>query len=333
MEQYKPPVNAPELNGGIWLNSHAPIQITDLRGQVILVDIFDFTCINCVRTLPYLREWHEKYEDLGLKVIGIHTPEFRFAHDPDVVGAGIGRLGIRWPVLLDNAQELWTAYANRYWPSLYLIDGEGKIRYRHVGEGGYQEIEETLQKLLREINPAAPMPELLTPLRKEDAPGAVCAPCSPEIQLGAIYNLVDDSEHPTQYHIPDALQANQIYLAGSWQVIQDGITLMSREGELAFRYQAARVYAVLAPKPAAPINLPSINDPLYIQVMQDGEPLARSSFGQDMQADGDFARFRVDVPRLYDLIEDEVVAPHDLKLKISTAGFTLYAFSFGSCVV
>jgi hypothetical protein len=333
MEQYKPPLTAPDFDGGFWLNTPEQIQLADLHGQVCLIDIFDYTCINCVRTLPYLRVWHEKYEDLGLKVIGIHTPEFKFAHDPDVVRTGLGRLGIRWPVILDNDQALWTAFANRYWPTLYLIDGEGKLRYRHVGEGGYQKIEETLQQLLREGAPDIPLPEVLTPLRPEDAAGAVCAPTSPEIQLGAVYNLVDKTGKTSLYQLPEVFKDNQIYLAGSWQVIQDGITLMSQEGEIALRYQASRVHAVMAPRPATPINLPSTNDPLYIEVIQDQGPLARSSFGQDMLADGDQARFRVDVPRLYDIVEDEKVAAHTLQMKIHSAGLTLYAFSFGSCVI
>jgi thiol-disulfide isomerase/thioredoxin len=331
MEQYQPPVKAPEFPQGFWLNVHEPLHLHGTDQRIVLIDIFNYTCINCVRTLPYLRAWQERYEDLGLSVVGIHTPEFRFAQDPETVKAGIGRLGICWPVILDNRQVLWRAYANRSWPSLYLLDQRGKIRYRHVGEGAYQQIEGRIQELLLELNPCIQLPDLLAPLRPEDAEGAVCKPTSPELQLGSIDQVIIEHSDPKPYEIPAVLEPDQIYLSGTWRVTQDGITLAGNQGEIAIAYQAAKVYAILAPNPDDRGRLPFLGEPLYIQALQDENPLMRSCFGQDILAEGSHARFRVDFPRLYEIVENPEVESHELRLKIKSPGLTFYAFSFGSC--
>lgn len=332
MERYQPPVKAPEFPSGYWLNTLEQLHAQDLLNKVTLVDIFDFTCINCLRTLPYLRAWQERYENHGLQIIGIHTPEFKFAQDHEVVKAGISRLGIHWPVILDNDQTLWTAYANRYWPSLYLINSQGKICYRHIGEGGYRSIESTLQEVLLELDPDCELPDVLPPLRPEDAEGATCAPTSPEIQLGAIDQIEPDRLEPKDFDFPDPLEPDRIYLKGSWRATADGITLSGKVGEIALRYKAARVHAVLAPKPDDRGGLPNQEEPLYIQVLQDGEPLERDNFGQDILASGTQAQCRVDFPRLYEVVKNPEVGTHELRLIINHPGFSFYAFTFGSCI-
>ncbi|TFH34731.1 MAG: redoxin domain-containing protein [Anaerolineales bacterium] len=332
MEHYQPPVKAPDFPPGLWLNTIDPISLRDQAGSILLIDIFDYTCINCIRTLPYLRAWHDRYNEFGLGLLGIHTPEFKFAHDPDVVKTGLARLGIHWPVMLDNDQSLWTAYANRYWPSLYLVDSKGKIRYRHVGEGSYQAIEAAIQELLLELDPVALLPDLLAPLLPEDAEGAFCAPTSPEVQLGSVHQLGQVLQDPQIFQIPEDLTPDRINLEGTWRITRDGITLVSQTGEIAIRYRAAKVHAVLAPNPDDRERLPFNLDPLYIQVEQDQEPLSRVAFGQDILADGAHARFRVDFPRLYNIVGNPEVGSHDLRLKIRLAGLTFYAFSFGSCL-
>ena len=331
MERYQSLVKAPEFPPGVWLNTLDPPTLAGQAGKITLIDIFDFTCINCIRTLPYLRAWQERYEPYGFNIIGIHTPEFKFAHDLEVVKVGIHRLGIHWPVILDNDQRLWTAYANRYWPSLYLIDANGKIGYRHVGEGGYEAIEIAIQEMLQQLDSDIELPDLLPSIRPEDAEGADCAPTSPEIQLGTIDQIEIDQKKPKVFELPEDLESDRIYLVGSWRVIQDGVTLTGEIGEIALRYKAARVHAVLAPKPDDRERLPFTDEPLYIQVLQDGEPLERSCFGEDILANGVNARFRVAVPRLYSLVENPVVESHDLRLMITQSGLSLYAFSFGSC--
>ncbi len=332
MEPYQPPIKAPDFPDGLWLNTSSPVSWEGQGQSLILIDFFDYTCINCLRTLPYLRTWQEIYTPLGLRLYGIHTPEFSFAHDPEFVKSGISRLGIHWPVYLDNDQTVWTAYANRSWPSLYLIDPEGKIRYRHVGEGGYQEIEKTIQALLIESDPDVDLPELLAPIRLEDSPDAFCLPTSPEIQLGSVHDLDLTTSEPQEFRIPEQLEPDRIYLQGSWRVTHDGITLVSKQGEIALQYKAAEVHTVVSPYPDDLKGLPSSRETLYIQVIQDLESLGRGNFGQDVLSEGDRAVVRVDFPKLYDLVENPEVQSHELRLQIPGPGFTLYAFSFGSCV-
>lgn len=148
---------APELHDGIWLNTSTPLRLQNLRGQVVLLEMWTFDCINCINTIPALREWHEIYGDEGLVIIGNHYPEFQYEHDLDNVRAAIIRLGVPYPVIQDNGRETWAAYTNRYWPTLYLIDKQGHIRYRHIGEGGYAQMEQNIQALLAEpYTPDAP---------------------------------------------------------------------------------------------------------------------------------------------------------------------------------
>lgn len=141
---------APELHEGIWLNTDVPLKLEALRGRVVLLEMWTFGCINCIRTLPYVSEWHETYKDEGLVVIGNHYPEFTNEHDLANLRANMIRLEVNYPVLQDNDRETWSAYSNRYWPTMYLIDKQGRIRYRHIGEGRYQETEQAIQDLLAE---------------------------------------------------------------------------------------------------------------------------------------------------------------------------------------
>ncbi len=141
---------APELSNEAWLNTDKPLRLADLRGQVVLLEMWTFDCINCIRTLPYMRQWHETYADQGLMVIGNHYPEFGYEHDIANVRAAMERLEITYAVAQDNDRATWSAYNNRYWPTIYLIDKRGQIRYRHIGEGAYDATEQAIRDLLRE---------------------------------------------------------------------------------------------------------------------------------------------------------------------------------------
>lgn len=177
-------VHAPEI-GPVWLNS-PPLTLRQLRGRLVLLDFWDFTCVNCLRTLPYVTAWHRRYEPYGVQVLGIHSPEFYFSKAPGVVEAALRELGIDYPVMLDNDYTVWKLFANRYWPTKYLIDGEGYLRYAHFGEGAYTETEQAIQELLREQTPGLTLPSPLPLVRPLDAPGALafCPQPSPEIYLG-----------------------------------------------------------------------------------------------------------------------------------------------------
>ena len=166
MRVEKGKVRAPEI-GRVWLNS-TPLSFRQLRGRVVLVDFWDYTCVNCIRTLPYVQAWHERYRDKGLTVIGVHTPEFTFAQYESNVERGIREFGLTYPIVIDSDREIWKAFANRYWPTKYLLDKDGYLRFGHFGEGGYGECEQVIQELLREIDPAIDLPALMDPMREED---------------------------------------------------------------------------------------------------------------------------------------------------------------------
>lgn len=145
--------NAPELHDGIWLNTETPLKLANLRGKVVLLEMWTFDCINCIRTLPYVQEWHETYSEDGLVVIGNHYPEFNYEHELPNLRAAIQRLGVTYPILQDNDRQTWSAYNNRFWPTIYLIDKRGQVRYVHFGEGRYSTTEQNIQALLAEPYP------------------------------------------------------------------------------------------------------------------------------------------------------------------------------------
>src|SRR3990172_4311841 len=162
------PVRAQEFPTGVtWLQG-GPLRLTDLRGRPVLIDFWDYTCLNCLRTLPYLKEWHRRYGSLGLTIVGVHAPEFSFAHNGEHVRRAVAERGLAYPIALDNDYAIWQAYANRYWPAKYLIDQEGYLRYYHFGEGAYGETEGAIQTLLREAMPEILLPGLMAPVRDTD---------------------------------------------------------------------------------------------------------------------------------------------------------------------
>src|SRR5687768_15187027 len=220
-------VHAPEFAPGEWLNTPYPLRMADLRGYAVLVDIWDFTCLNCLRTLPYLTAWHRAYRELGACFVGIHTPEFAFAKDRRQVEAALRRHQIEYPVLLDNEQRNWDAFANRYWPTVYLIDAHGYIRYQHSGEGSYAETEAALAALVREASSphSAAWPGPVGALREEDEPGAVCYRVTPELHAGYHRGALGNPEGylprslPALYRLPPAAERldGYFYAAGTWQ--------------------------------------------------------------------------------------------------------------------
>jgi thiol-disulfide isomerase/thioredoxin len=326
----RPLVHAPEFSETDWIMSFESVSLGALRGHVVLIDFFEYTCINCLRTLPYLRAWHERYRDLGLNIIGVHTPEFSFGQHKDIVAAGVARLGISWPVALDFQQHIWTSFANRAWPSKYLIDPEGYLRFRHEGEGGYRLIEETIQSLLIEHQPGLTLPDLVEPVRPEDEPFAVCFPTTPELQIGQVGNPESPDIDPKFFSPPESLSENRFFLEGDWRLDKDG--LVAVEGSITLPYQAADVYAVLAPAPDMQTIVP-FDPPVVAEITQDGQPLSPDQMGTDVfQLDGK-SLLRLDLPRTYHLCKNNDVQSRKLQLRFLLPGGTFYAFSFGSCLI
>lgn len=331
MELEKGKVRAPEL-GAIWLNSE-PVELRKLRGRAVLVDFWDYTCVNCLRTLPYVVEWHKRYSDKGLSVIGVHTPEFSFAANEKFVRAAVERFGIRYPVVLDNGYAIWHAYANRYWPAKYLIDREGYIRFFHFGEGDYGATEEAIQILVREIFPRIDLPPVMEPVRDTDKPGAVCYRTTPELYLGnkrgkpgnSSGYLNENDDRAATYSLPENLDADKMYLAGPWiskeEYLRSAATAESPSSVVLY-YTGKEANLVMAPD----------GEPLEVELLHGGEPLAENELGEDAARDaGGRSIVRVDSPRMYNLVRNPGMKQRLLQLVARRPGLECYAFTFTTC--
>jgi thiol-disulfide isomerase/thioredoxin len=339
-------IHAPELAPGEWLNTSRPIRLDAWRGRAVLVDIWDFTCLNCLRTLPYLTAWHEAYRDWPVSFLGIHTPEFAFARDRRQVEAALGRVGIKYPVLLDNDYQNWDAFANRYWPSVYLVDAQGYIRYQHAGEGAYAEIEAALSGLAREAAqlsgrvPAAPWPRPLGALRGEDKPGAMCFRATGELQAGFERGALGNPEGylprglPMIYRLPPlpARKDCYFYAEGAWQAGDESLALAGENGALVLPYHAASANAVLAVS-ADPVDLMlGLKPPAELEITQDGLPLDSLTAGSDVRLEDGRSLLAVDAPRMYELARNPDGRAHELRLDVTARGTAVFAFSFSTCV-
>jgi thiol-disulfide isomerase/thioredoxin len=334
------PIHAPELAPGEWLNTPRPLVLSEQRGRAVLVHIWDYTCINCLRTLPYVTAWHKAYRDLPVTFVGIHTPEFEFAKESRQVRAALAQYGIEYPVLLDNAQRNWDAFANRYWPTLYLIDAAGYIRYQHAGEGQYTETEAVLAQLVAEAG-GQRQPPPLGALREEDQPGAVCFRTTPELQAGFARGALGNPEGyaprqlPVIYRLPPPAdqQDGAFYVQGTWQAGQDYLALAGEHGVIDLPYHAAGVNAVLAPT-GDPVEVRlDLKPPARLRVLQDGAPLDRLHAGADIVWDADGqAVLVVDRPRMYEIARNPDARPRRLRLEAAARGLALFSFSFTTCV-
>jgi len=308
-----------------------------LRGRAVLVDFWDYTCVNCIRTLPYVQAWHERYRDKGLTVIGVHTPEFTFAQYESNVERGIREFGLTYPIVIDSNREIWKLFANRYWPTKYLLDGEGYLRYGHFGEGGYAECEQVIQELLREINPAIELPATMNPVREEDHMGAVCYRASGELYLGNRRGRIGNEggfkeDQIADYAFHGELQENFFYANGRWastaeyfEAVEDG------SHSLKLKYEASAVNLVLASPHAASAE---------VVILQDGKPLSRNQATRDTRfraapdqrkSDQEESFVLVDSARMYALADNHEFGVHKLELRCSR-GVAAFAFTFTSCV-
>lgn len=307
-----------------WLNS-PPLDRAALAGHVVLVDFWTLSCVNCLRSLPWLRSWHEAYAPHGLTVIGIHTPEFDFEKDPAAVRRAVKRHGLTYPIALDNDFALWNAYRNHYWPAHYFIDARGQIRSHHFGEGAYEHAESVIRALLAEngaqldgvptVRPAG------TPLV---AFGEIATPetylgfdrleylGSPESVRSGIVQRFTAVRQPT---------LNVFYFEGLWEVLDDCAVAAEAGAKLTYRYRASRVNLVLAP-PAGGSG--------QINLTLDGRIPPPELLGADAEIESGRAVVRVAEARMYELIDARhVYAEHLLEMTFETPGLSGYAFTFG----
>lgn len=337
-------VHMPPFAPGEWLNVDAPLTREALRGSVVLVDFWDYTCVNCIRTLPYLKTWHERYADAGLVIIGVHAPEFNFARGRKVIEEAITHFGLPYPVLLDNDYATWDHFANRAWPTKYLIDTQGYIRYTRRGEGGYQTTERAIQTLLRTRDPHVELPTLLPPLRPEDAEGAVCYKPTPELYAGYQRGALGNREgyapnNPLAYRLPlgfDRVE-NAFYAEGLWRAEAEAFTFVGQQaGRIMLPYSAAGVNAVLGPS-SDPVEImldlrPTDREPI-VEIWQDDAPLSPQVAGADVTFDEEGRSVVcVDRARMFELVSNSTFETHELELLFKAHGLALFSFTFTSCV-
>ena len=309
-----------------WTNS-APLDAQSLRGKVVLVDFWTYSCINCLRTLPYLRAWAEKYKSAGLVVIGVHSPEFSFEQQPANVQRATQDLHIEFPVAIDSRFAIWHAFGNRFWPAFYLLDGKGRIRHHQFGEEGSADSERAIQQLLAETGRSTMPPGLVTPrgFGVQAAPGAA-PPGSPETYLGhertegfaSPGGLVADRSH--EYTGATTLRVNQWALSGMWTAEPERVRLDRPNGRIAYRFHARDLHLVLGPATATG------GQPVRFKVSIDGQPpQADHGFDVDPQGNG-----MIDAQRLYQLVRQTTSTRDRLfEIEFLDAGAQAYAFTFG----
>ena len=324
MPQINETILAPELQGGEWIQQ-GPVELGQLRGRhTVLLDFWDYTCVNCIRTLPYVSEWHRRYSSKGLVVVGVHAPEFTFARNRANVLDAIAQFGLEYPIVLDNGYAIWRAYSNRYWPAKYLIDAQGRLRYYHFGEGLYQETEKQIQTLLKELEPTTQFPPPLEPIRESDKPGAVCYRVTPELYLGYARGQFGNPagvmrDKSFDYADPGRYVEGAAYLVGRWLVGEESSRAENAGATLMLRYTAMDVNLVMAP-PASGAG--------RIELLMGEEQRT----GADVDLENGRCFITVERPRMYSLIANPSVFSGSLRLKILDPGVSAYAFTFVSCV-
>jgi methionine-S-sulfoxide reductase len=315
----------PELDGATgWLNSK-PLTRTGLRGKVVVFDFWTYSCINCLRSIPYVNAWYQHYKDSGLVVIGVHSPEFAFEKDTDNVREAIRKFGITYPVALDSNMALWKAFNNRFWPAHYFVDAQGDIRGHHFGEGKYGRSERTIRKLLEEAG-AKNLPEPLDDAAGQGISAAadMANVASPETYLGIerAENFASPGSFARNsaktYEVPKQLALNQWALGGRWKVSDERSELQATPGRIVFRFRARDLHLVLGPGPD--------RKPVRFRVLLDGKPPG-ADHGVDTDSQG---AGTVREQRLYQLIRQKgAVQEHEFTIEFLDAGVEAYAFTFG----
>lgn len=321
-----------ELYGDFWFNSE-PVPISALRGRVILLDFWDYTCCSSLRALPYVAEWYKRYNRLGLTVVGVHTPKFPFGKNPNHVQHAIERLGIEYPLVMDNESMIWYSYSNRVWPTKHLIDKDGFVRCTVTGEGNYGALEQAIHSLLYSAGVVEEMPLIMDPLRELDRTGVISYRATPELfagylkgSIGNVEGLVPESI--VEYADPKIYFDGRFYLEGDW--LNDRNSLRSqadedRECHIIVNYQGLEVNAVLNTEDGKQIDL---------LVKQDERFLTSENKGDDVRIDND-GRSLVSVaePKMYSIVKNREFGEHVLRITTRSNACGLYSLSFVSSVI
>jgi len=314
---------APKLVGiADYINTTPEELEKEIQGKVVLYDIWTYSCINCIRTLPYITAWNEKYADNGLLIIGIHSPEFEFEKDVKNVQMAVEKYGINYPVVLDNEWQTWKAFENRYWPRKYIADHEGYLRYDHIGEGEYQETEKVIQQLLEEramglgLNVASA--ESLVDI--EEFQHTTLR--TPELYFGYKFSAGRNQlgspegfkpENNVAYTIPDSIRQHYFYLDGTWKNLEGSMKLVSENGRIKLSYFAKEVNIVTSNK-------------ADLTILLDGNKIPQSHAGKDVNSDGELYTLE---PKLYNVVNSNIAESHTLEIIVNSQGFEIYTFTFG----
>ncbi|HMK32242.1 MAG TPA: redoxin family protein, partial [Nitrosopumilaceae archaeon] len=312
---------APDLVGiADYINTTPEDLKLKMKDKVVLYDFWTYSCINCIRTFPYLKAWNEKYADKGLLIIGVHSPEFEFEKDINNVKMAVEKYGIKYPVVLDSDHQTWGAFGNQYWPREYITDYQGYIRHDHIGEGNYDETEKIIQQLLDErsqhlgLNVTADQP--LVDIQEHQFSNFQ----TPELYFGYDFaqgrNYLGNSEgfNPDQtvtYSLPDQQNRDHYYLKGKWQNLPDSMKLVSDNGKIILSYYAKSVHIVAANEST-------------LQILLDGNPIKPQDSGDDVQN----GTVHISENRLYNIVSASQVGQHTITI-LAKPGFQMFTFTFG----
>jgi thiol-disulfide isomerase/thioredoxin len=350
---------APEFRGiDDWINSE-PLTLTELRGKVVLIDFWTYTCVNCIRTFPYLKEWHDKYADYGLVIIGVHTPEFEFEKARQNVIEAARTHGLEYPIAQDNNYATWNAYFNSAWPAKYLIDYNGDVRYVHLGEGAYAETEKVIRELLEETGislehidantrpepqvdqeafAADPSRRVTRELyagyeRNHTLPSAAFATLFGETPAYIMHEeYYQQKDADIFYQDPGRHSNHFIYLQGQWrngpQSLTHARTTEDYEDYIVIKFYATSINAVMSRGTACRASTCA---PTEVRITLDNRPLAPAQAGEDVRFDSQGNSYiMVDQARMYRLVELPQFSSYDLKLSVNSADFSLFIFTFGA---
>ena len=313
---------SPKLQGiSGYINTSTDQINHDVEGNVVIYDFWTYSCINCIRTLPYLTAWDEKYRDEGLVIVGIHTPEFEFEKKYENVVFATEKFGIKYPVVQDNEKEIWNDFQNRYWPRKYIADHEGYIRFDHIGEGGYKETEKVIQLLLAERSESlGKILEKKKLVNLDEFTHTVFR--TPELYFGFDFaegrNQLGNEEGFSKnkimdYKLPSQFKQHYFYMDGMWKNNNDGMKLISDSGKIVLQFNAKQV------------NIVAANNAI-LKITYDGDSIPTESRGQDVMQDG---IVKITEPRLYNIIDSKQEGTHEIVIEVKNAGFEIFTFTFG----
>lgn len=281
-----------------WINS-PPLTMQRLRGKVVLIDFWAYSCINCLRTLPHVTHWYDTYKDRGFMVVGVHAPEFEFEKDPANVERAVKQFGIYYPVAMDNDRQTWAAWHNQYWPEEYLVNRAGEVVATHIGEGGYAEMENAIRRHL----------DLSALASVADANANLAKIGSPEMDFGLYFRLenlanpADDPKQINDYRAPESLPLNRFALQGRWRIDEMYAALSGPKGEIRLHFHAGKVYMVA-----------SSPSPITLSITVDGKPQSPVT---------------VQASKMYALFDSGDYADHQITIDIPKPGLHAFTFTFG----